>query len=174
MSEADDVLLTQALEALTFSREGTIAEAANIPAEKWDFRPHPEVKTVAELVRHMIEAGVMMVGEAADPDGDYQRRSPEEHVKAHLGGLKLDDDPVTLQAALRTTLDNATRAVREAGPDFMRTPIRRFDGGEWSRLAYVYYAASHDDYHRGQLTLYARLLGLVPALTQKIQKAKAG
>ncbi len=50
----------------------------------------------------------------------------------------------------------------------MATSISRFDGGEWSRLTYVFYAASHEDYHRGQLATYARSLGLVPALTQQI------
>jgi uncharacterized damage-inducible protein DinB len=63
--------------------------------------------------------------------------------------------------------------IRAAGADLLARPIRRFDGGTWSRLTYVFYAASHEDYHRGQLALYARTMGLVPALTQRIHGSKA-
>ena len=80
-------LFEEAIEALTFSRQGTIAEAANIPDDRWDYRPHPKAKSVAELVMHMIQATAMLVGEAADPEGDFGRRSPEEHVRAHAGYL---------------------------------------------------------------------------------------
>jgi uncharacterized damage-inducible protein DinB len=55
----------------------------------------------------------------------------------------------------------------------MATGIRRFDGGTWSRLTYVFYASGHEEYHRGQLATYARSMGLVPALTQKI-RARSG
>ena len=47
--------------------------------------------------------------------------------------------------------------------------IRRFDGKMGTRLAWMHHGISHEEYHRGQLALYARLLGRVPALTQLIQ-----
>jgi uncharacterized damage-inducible protein DinB len=46
--------------------------------------------------------------------------------------------------------------------------IRRFDGEMGTRLAWMYHGISHEEYHRGQLALYARLLGRVPALTKRI------
>ena len=55
-----------------------------------------------------------------------------------------------------------------AGGAQMAKQIRRFDGGSWSRVTYVFYAASHEDYHRGQLALYARSMGIVPKLTKDI------
>jgi uncharacterized damage-inducible protein DinB len=46
--------------------------------------------------------------------------------------------------------------------------IRRFDGQMGTRLAWMHHGISHEEYHRGQLALCARLLGRVPALTKRI------
>ena len=82
-----DGVLSDAIEAFGYARQGTIGEATNIPLERWDFRPHPDAKSVSELVRHIIDASLMLVGEAADPDGDFTRRSPDDHVADHAGHL---------------------------------------------------------------------------------------
>jgi uncharacterized damage-inducible protein DinB len=168
------VVYEEAIEFLGFAREGTIGEARNIPDDRWDYRPHPKARSVAELVRHIIELTAMLVGEAADPHGDFQRRSDEEHVRAHVGDLPERMSPAELRAALERTRDTDIRRIRAAGVDHMANPIRRFDGGTWLRVTYVFYAASHEDYHRGQLASYARTMGLVPALTQQIYGAGAG
>ena len=34
-------ILEDAIEALGFARQGTIAEANNIPDDRWDYRSHP-------------------------------------------------------------------------------------------------------------------------------------
>ncbi len=47
--------------------------------------------------------------------------------------------------------------------------IRRFDGIPGTRLAWLDHGIAHEMYHRGQLALYARLMGHVPALTQRIR-----
>lgn len=161
-------LFEDAIEALGFARQGTIAEAANIPDERWDHRPHPNAKSVTGLVRHMVQAAAMLVGEAADPDGDFRRRSPDEHVHAHAGDLPEDMSPAELKEALERTHEINVTRIRDAGEEHMAGGIRRFDGGEWRRLTYVFYAASHEDYHRGQLATYARTMGLVPSLTRQI------
>ncbi|MBI1723113.1 MAG: hypothetical protein HYR48_04310, partial [Gemmatimonadetes bacterium] len=43
-----------------------------------------------------------------------------------------------------------------------------FDGRQGTKLAWVQHGIAQEWYHRGQLALYARLLGLVPALTRRI------
>ncbi len=54
------------------------------------------------------------------------------------------------------------------GEDAMMGPVTNFDGGTWSRMQWFFHAMNEEMYHRGQLTTYARLMGLVPALTQQI------
>jgi uncharacterized damage-inducible protein DinB len=161
-------LFEDAIEALGYSRQGTIAEAANIPDERWDYRPHPNAMSVSELVQHMIHAASMLVGEAADPEGDFTRRSPDEHVEAHGPALAEGASPAELRHALEQSHEVSVGRIREAGEAHMAESITRFDGGTWARLTYIFYASSHEDYHRGQLATYARSMGLIPALTQRI------
>ena len=81
--------------------------------------------------------------------------------------------PEELRQALRAGSDTLAAKARAAGETHMMTPIRRFDGGFWKRVSYVFYATSHEDYHRGQLALYARIMGIVPALTKRIHGSDA-
>ncbi len=161
-------MLDEAIEFWGYSRQGTIAEVDNIPDDRWDFRPHPNAKSVSELVRHMVEASLMLLGEVSDPEGDFTRRPPNEHVLAHAGSLPEDMTPAALRDALSASHEMAVTWIRSAGDTLMGEDIRRFDGGTWRRVTYVFYAATHEDYHRGQLTTYARSMGLVPALTKRI------
>ncbi len=161
-------MLDEAIEFWGFSRQGTLAEVENIPDDRWDFRPHPNAKSVSELVRHIVEASQMLLGEASDPDGDFMRRSPSDHVQAHGGHLAETMTPAELREALGASHEQAVGKLRAAGDAAMMEVIRRFDGEVWKRVTYVFYAATHEDYHRGQLTTYARSMGLVPALTKRI------
>ena len=43
-----DGVLSDAIEAFGYARQGTIGEATNIPLERWDFRPHPDAKSVSD------------------------------------------------------------------------------------------------------------------------------
>jgi uncharacterized damage-inducible protein DinB len=50
----------------------------------------------------------------------------------------------------------------------MLQTITRFDGKQGTRLAWFHHGIAHEMYHRGQLALYQRHLGLTPALTKLI------
>ncbi|MBI2535668.1 MAG: hypothetical protein HYW06_01575 [Gemmatimonadetes bacterium] len=47
--------------------------------------------------------------------------------------------------------------------------LTRFDGIKGTKFTWWQHGIAQEEYHRGQLTVYARLMGLVPALTQRIQ-----
>ena len=51
----------------------------------------------------------------------------------------------------------------------MLQTIRQFDGEPALRLTWMHHGIAHEEYHRGQIALYARLVGRVPALTKLIQ-----
>jgi uncharacterized damage-inducible protein DinB len=69
---------------------------------------------------------------------------------------------------LRESHRDGSRRIREAGDLFMVQMIRRFDGRYGTRLAWVNHMIDHESSHRGQLALYVRQLGNVPALTRMI------
>ena len=51
----------------------------------------------------------------------------------------------------------------------MLQQIRQFSGTLATRFSWMHHGIAHEEYHRGQIALTARLLGLVPALTQLIE-----
>ena len=162
-------LLDEALEAWEGTRAGVIDEAENIPADHYGFRPTEQSRSVAELILHIVEAGLMMVGELTHPEGDFRRQSYADHLAEHAGSLPADGSKDELVALLRRTGQEGSRRLREAGELAMLQGIQRFDGQVGTRFAWMNHGIDHESYHRGQLALYARLMGQVPALTRRIR-----
>lgn len=166
---ATNDLFDEMLDAWRYARHGFIAEAENIPPGDWSFRPTPENRDVFDLVRHITEASLLAVGEIARPDGDFTRQSFQEHIREHAAVLPEQADRDGWLTLLHETLEEGADRLRQLGPDGMLRPIRQFNGEPASRITWFHHHIAHEDYHRGQLALYARLTGHVPALTQRIR-----
>jgi len=161
-------LLEETLEAWSYTRSGVVDELQNLPEKDLGFRPNEEARTAGELVRHIVESGHLMSGELARPDGDFQRKSYDALLKEYGKGVALKHTKRELLALLRKSHHDGEARLRQAGELQMLQLIRRFDGRMGTRLAWMNHGISHEEYHRGQLALYARLLGRIPALTQRI------
>jgi uncharacterized damage-inducible protein DinB len=110
----------------------------------------------------------MAVGELTRGDGDFTRQSFPEHMREHAGHVPDDLSPAELRGEVATAFAEGAASLRAAGELHMLQYVRRFDGTHGTRLAWFHHHVAHEMYHRGQLALYARLLGQVPALTRKI------
>jgi uncharacterized damage-inducible protein DinB len=165
----EQMLLEEALEAWRDARGLVVEEARNVPAERYGFRPTGSVRSFGELVAHILEVSEMMVGELCRPDGDFLRRPFPDLIAEYANDVRDLREKEPLLEALDATLERGEARFREAGAAHLVGPIRRFDGQEASRLAWMHHGIAQEMYHCGQLTLYARLLGLVPALTRRIQ-----
>ena len=162
-------LLDEALDAWADARHGVIDELENIPPDRFTFRPSPETRSVAELAVHILEVSQMMVGELCREDTNFRRLPWPELIQMHAGELLRLAEQEELVAALRTTLQDGIKKFRQVGELHMLQLIERFDGTRGTRLAWLHHGIAQEMYHRGQLALYARLIGLVPALTKRIQ-----
>ena len=162
-------LLEEALEAWSYTRSGVVDELQNLPEKDLGFRPNEEARSAIELVQHIVESGQMMAGELARPDGDFQRKSYEGFLHEYGRGVSAKRTKAQLLDALKKTHTEGQRRFREVGELHMFQLIRRFDGKMGTRLAWMNHGISHEEYHRGQLALYSRLLGRVPALTRRIE-----
>lgn len=69
---------------------------------------------------------------------------------------------------MRCTLETGVARFREAGELLVLQRITQFNGVPATRLSWMSHGVAHEEYHRGQLCVYARQLGLVPALTKLI------
>jgi uncharacterized damage-inducible protein DinB len=168
MKSSYTTLLEELLESWHGARAGVIDEIENIPAERVGFRPAEGMRTVEELGRHIAEVALMMVGELTRPDGDFTRQSYTAHLREHAAASKTDGRDALIRM-LRDTHAEGDRRFRAVGELAMLQYIRRFDGQPGTRLAWLCHGIAHEEYHRAQIAMYARIMGLVPALTRAIQ-----
>ena len=91
-------------------------------------------------------------------------------MKTYAPGVRDVNDKDALLGLLRTSMDEAAEQMRTAG-DELKNSMKRFDGKEMNKLAFMSFAIAHEMYHRGQLTVYERLLNFQPALTTRFRKA---
>lgn len=164
-------LLEETLEAWEDARHGVIDEARNIPAKHWDFRPTPEVRSVREMVVHILEVAMMMTGELTRKDTNLRRAPFPQLLKKYASAAYRAKSRADLLKLLRTQLKDGEKKFRAAGELHALQLIERFDGSPGTRLAWLNHGIAQEMYHRGQLATYARLLGIEPALTKRIRGA---
>jgi uncharacterized damage-inducible protein DinB len=163
-------MIEEAVSMWELYRQGLIDELANIPEETWEWSPAGGGRTVRELALHIVAAGKGFVEELLGEDTQFMRlRDPkvQQAMIEALGDPKSKDEVIAL---VRSNGADAFARLRENAERLGRAKMRT-SSGEQSRLTGLWFAAAHEMYHRGQVTIYARSLGLVPAMTQRINAA---
>lgn len=151
-------------------RSGLIDEAEQIPADQFSFQAATDTRSIKQLLQHLVESQKLLVGEACRPDTNLMRGSFAEQIQRYAPDVRNIDDKDGLLNLLRASMDESGAQLLAAG-DELRKTMKRFDGKEMTKLAFLSFAIAHEMYHRGQLTVYERLLGIEPALTQRFRKA---
>src|ERR1051325_3959999 len=151
-------------------RNGLIDEANQIPADQFGFQPAADARSVRQLLQHLIESQKFLVGEACRPDTNLMRGSFADNIKMYAPEVRDVNHKELLLDLMRVTMDEAAEKLRAAA-DEMKNTMKRFDGKEMTKMAFMSFAIAHEMYHRGQLTVYERLLNIEPALTTRFRKA---
>jgi len=162
-------LLDETIEGWWDVRNGVIAEVDNIPAGKFDFRPVPEVRSVREMVQHILEIAMMMTGELTRPDTNLRREPWPKLLRRYAGAAYDASTKAQLLKLLGSQMKDAEKKFRAAGELALLQFHTRFDGKQGTKFAWWHHGIAQEEYHRGQLATYQRLMGLVPALTKAIQ-----
>lgn len=162
-------LLEEVLEAWTDVRQGLIEEVKNIPARQFEFRPTQDVRSVKEVVVHILEVAMMMTGELTRSDTDFQRASWPKLLAMYAREAYRARTKADLVKLLNSQFKQAEKEFLKVGELHLLQLIRRFDGESGSRLAWLNHGIAHESYHTGQLTVYQRLMGIEPALTRRIR-----
>ncbi len=161
-------LLEEALVAWGYAREGVIREIENVPEGDIERTPAGAARTVGDLARHVLAYGRLMAGELSRPDADFQRLPHDRLMAEHAGDAASIRGKAELVEALRADHAEGERRLRAAGELLMLQYVRQFNGQPATRLSWMHHGIAHEEYHRGQIALTARLLGHVPALTKLI------
>ena len=132
-------------------RKGDLLKAADrMPAEDYDFKPMPQVRSFAQLLAHVIDA---QMGFCSAAKGQPRK------IDAASKTSKAD-----LVAALKASFDECDSAF-DLMTDARGAEMIKAGGGERSKLGTLLYATLHDNEEYGYLAMYLRLKGLVPPST---------
>lgn len=161
--------LDRLIESWSEVRAGLTKEVSQVPEDKFSFRATPDTRSIAEVVQHIVETQKMLVGESCRADTNLRRQSFADHIKEYAPEVASVSDKNGLLELLRSSMEMAEASIRACGEGLQAT-MQRFDGKEVTKLDFLNFGVAHEMYHRGQLTVYERLLGVEPALTQYFKK----
>jgi uncharacterized damage-inducible protein DinB len=150
-------------------RQGLIDEVLLIPDEKLDFKAAPETRSISELIRHIIQSQKMIVGEVCRPDTNFAKGFPAL-IQEHASSVESVSGKDALIDALRKSMEEAEAKIRAFGDDALQESMVGITGKQTQKFNSLNFIMGHEFYHRGQLTVYLRLLGTEPALTTRFNK----
>jgi uncharacterized damage-inducible protein DinB len=162
--------LDHIIDTWTEVRSGFIDELAQIPADQFDFRPTPDVRSVAEIVRHVVEAQKLMAGEICRPDTNFKRMPILELIKSYSGDVAAAEGKDALIELMKQSMKSSVAALRSFGDEALQQTMERLDGRLMPKTDFLHFIINHEMYHRGQITVYQRLLGMEPVLTARLKQ----
>ena len=149
-------------------RKGVVAELENIPEERWDYRPGAGARTLRELALHIAAFAVGFTNELLSSETVFMNLTKPEVQAALLkpwAGLNSKAEIIKLLTSSGAEISQRLRSESA----MLSTKSMKLMSGEQSRLSGLWFAISHETYHRGQLATYARGIGLTPAMTKQSQ-----
>ena len=158
------------LESWKDTRQGLIDEVNTIPSDRFGFRATNETRTIAQLLQHVVETQKVFVAEICKPDTDFEMNRFPLLIRKYAAGVASVKEKNALIDLLRQSMYDAEMSIREFGEQRLNEKARRTDGREQTKLGILEYLVSHEMYHRGQITVYQRLLQIEPALTGRFKK----
>lgn len=151
-------------------REGFIHELELVPEDKLNFRATPETRTILELMHHVLETEMVIGRETCQENPEISMARWGELLQRYAPNVKQASGKQALLDLLDSSIKETLGRIEAAGEVKLQGPMRSFDGKEKSRLYMLQFLAGHEMYHRGQLTVLLRLLGIEPALTRFFKK----
>jgi uncharacterized damage-inducible protein DinB len=147
----------------------TLAIAEYIPAEKYDWRPNLEARSVSEVFVHVATGNFMLldvIGITAPVD--LYGRIPADGEARFLGFIRQNDELVACvreKSAVMTLLTRSLQLVEQsftnAGMGELERTLHFFGEETTVRRAYLRLLA-HTHEHMGQMIAYLRFNGLAP------------
>lgn len=150
-------------------RDGLVKEVESIPADQFGFRAAEGSRSVLEILQHILESERVLTSEICSNDTNL-KRPPLELVAEHASHVKNADTRDAILELLRGSLDKSTQLIREYGDEKLEQMMPGFDGKQLAKRVMLNFVVGHEMYHRGQVTVYQRLLGVEPALTKFIKE----
>lgn len=157
-------------------RKNTIQTAQDIPEDKYDFKPSPESRTVAQTLAH-IACGTNFAqdlhGQRIDNlaklnFGEIMQKHAADEARLRTKGEIL--------AALQTNGDKFAAFLESLPESVLQESVAMPPGAEpasKTRFEMLLSPKEHEMHHRAQLMVVQRMVGVVPHLTRQRQEMMA-
>lgn len=124
-----------------------------MPADKYDLKPTPEMRSFAQQMLHINDANYGFVATATGasmPEGAGGSEKSEDQSKETV--IKLVSDGY----------DFVIESIKKLPAGQFNEQIQLFGRFDMSRMKAIEKAFEHQTHHRGQTTVYLRLGGVTP------------
>ena len=130
-----------------------------IPADKYTWRPAPDVRSVAEVFLHVSTANYNLYKLVGSPPQGIDLKNLE----------KSTSDKAKVIATLKDSYAHARKAIT-AMPDADLEKSFDWFGGKNTERGVLIFIVRHGAEHLGQSIAYARMIGVVPPWTDDFKK----
>ena len=154
-------------------RANTITIAEEIPEEKYEFQPAPDVRTVGRLLSHIALAPGFQIYVHSQRIDDLKHVNFAEIVGRSMADEAQPRSKAEILALLDAEGGKFASYVEGLSDAFLAEPVTMPPGAQPSkktRFEMLLSPKEHEMHHRGQLMLVQRLIGQVPHLTRQMQE----
>ena len=141
----------QLLHSLEIENKATMSVLEHIPEDKLGYRPDDRLKTAGELAWHIYTVGiwfaVIIETGRAELSGEGMEMPEAPSKKAEL------------IAACQGMYQDMAKRMAAVTPEQLAAQIPFGDFGTYPGITYLDWHQRHLIHHRGQLTVYLRLMG---------------
>jgi DinB superfamily len=139
---------------LTRYNKNMVAAAEAMPAEKYSFKPTPEMNTFAHLTTHIAEGNNLLCSQISG-------------IPAPTGEKLAEDNPKDkLVAGLKASFDFCATALANVDDSKLSEPMLLFGRVPSSRAGALIALSSGFADHYGAQAIYLRLSGILPPTAQ--------
>ncbi|MCP9755494.1 damage-inducible protein DinB [Lacihabitans sp. CCS-44] len=148
-AQSVDEMVKEWERAKTYTKEYLDA----MPADKYDIKPTPEMRSFAEQMLHFTDANYAF---AAAATGE---KSPIGQGESEKSADKSKENTTKLVLA---GYDFVIAGIKKMTPATMSENVKMFGRFEMTKGMAIAKAFEHQTHHRGQTTVYIRLAGAKP------------
>ena len=151
-------------------RKNTIQIAEDIPEEKYDFKPSPDVRSIRDTLAHIALSTFFPTHVHTNKIDDMKSLNFQELMATMTAEHAKPRTKADIIELLQTNGDVFASLLEGMSDAFLAETVTMMPGGQppvKSRFEMLLGAKEHEMHHRGQLMLVQRMLGGVPHLTRQ-------
>jgi len=146
-------LKAQLIKDWELGKDYTISYLNTMPADKYSFKAVDSIRSFAQQMLHLASANVFLMGAVTGQQPIFGQRNLEESTTAQ------SHDSVMYYVT--TSYDFAINGLKNMDAAKLGEKTKIFDFEE-TKYVFALKAFEHQTHHRGQTTIYIRLLGIRP------------